>query len=129
MHTTSLKFSREEIEQINKADDLKIAPFRADGITYGTPTWIWAVVVDGDLYVRAYNGKSSRWYQSAVQQESGRIHAAGMVKNVRFETVSGELLDKIDAAYIAKYHGNPYLPPMISKRTKAATIRIIPQEM
>ena len=80
MHTTSIKFLPEELQQINTADDLKVAPFRADGITYGTPTWIWAVVVDGDLYVRAYNGKSSRWYQSAVQQKAGSIHAAGMVK-------------------------------------------------
>lgn len=28
-------------------------PFREDGKTYGKPTWMWAVVVDGDLYVRA----------------------------------------------------------------------------
>jgi len=127
MNALSLKFSPKELQQINKADDLKIAPFRADGISYGTPTWVWVVVVDSDLYVRAYNGKSSRWYQSAVQQKSGRIHAAGMVKNVRFEIVSGALLYKIDAAYIAKYSGNQYLPPMLSKHTKAATIKILPE--
>lgn len=127
MHTTSMKFSPGELEQINKADDLKIAPFRADGITYGTPTWIWAVVVDGDLYVRAYNGKSSRWYQSAVQQKAGRIYAAGMVKDVSFETVSSELNDKINAAYKAKYSGNQYLPLMINNRTKEATIKISPK--
>jgi hypothetical protein len=32
--------------------------------TYGTPTWIWSVVVDGALYVRPYNGPDSRWYQA-----------------------------------------------------------------
>ncbi len=127
MNTTWIKFSSEELQQINEADDLKISPFRADGKTYGTPTWIWAVVVEGDLYVRPYNGKSSRWYQSAVQQKAGRIHAAGMVKGVRFETVLGELNDKIDVAYKTKYSGNQYLPPMISKRTKEATIKILPE--
>lgn len=127
MHTISIKFSHEELQEINKADDLKIAPFRADGVTYGTPTWIWAVVVEGDLYVRAYNGKGSRWYQAAVQQKAGRIHAAGMVKDVSFETVSSELNDKIDTAYKAKYSGNQYLPPMISNRTKEATIKILPR--
>jgi hypothetical protein len=25
-------------------------------VTPGTPTWIWSVVVDGQLYVRGYNG-------------------------------------------------------------------------
>jgi hypothetical protein len=78
MNTENKQFSTNELKQIDKADDLKIAPFREDGKTYGTPTWIWEVVVDGQLYVRAYNGVDSRWYQSALQQKAGRIIAAGM---------------------------------------------------
>ena len=54
-------WAQDELQKIAEADDLHIAPFRADGTTYGTPTWIWSVAVDGDLYVRAYNGQSSRW--------------------------------------------------------------------
>ena len=68
MTTKNNQFPTDVLEKINEADDLHIAPFRADGKTYGTPTWIWAVVVDGDLYVRAYNGVDSRWYKSAIQQ-------------------------------------------------------------
>jgi len=49
-------FSAAELQAIDKADDLKISPLRSDGVTFGTPTWIWEVVVDGSLYVRAYNG-------------------------------------------------------------------------
>lgn len=37
------------IAAIAASDDLHVSPFRADGTTYGTPTWIWSVVVDGDL--------------------------------------------------------------------------------
>ena len=51
----------EELRKIAEADDLHIAPFREDGATYGTPKLIWSVAVGGDLYVRAYNGQSSRW--------------------------------------------------------------------
>jgi len=121
------KFSTEELSNIIIADDLKIAPFRADGKTYGTPTWIWAVAVDGDLYVRAYNGRTSRWYQSAMQQKAGKIQAAGMEKQVIFEAANHDLNDQIDEAYKAKYNGSPYLSPMLSKATKAATVRIIPK--
>jgi hypothetical protein len=60
-----------EPQKIAKADDLRIAPFREDGVTYGTPTWIWSVQVDDSLYVRAYNVQKSRWYQAAVQQKAG----------------------------------------------------------
>lgn len=121
------KFSNDELEQIDKADDLKISPYREDGKTYGTPTWIWEVVVDGDLYVRAYNGVSSRWYNAAVQQKAGQIHAAGMVKDVAFEKVDGAINDAIDEAYKQKYSESRYLPPMVSERTRAATIRITPR--
>lgn len=120
------KFSTEELQQIDQKNDLHIAPFREDGKTYGTPTWIWEVVVDEELYVRAYNGTSSRWYQAAMSQGAGKIEAAGMTKEVKFEAVKAEgLNEKIDDAYKAKYDDSPYLKPMISERARAATVRIV----
>lgn len=119
----------DELRRIGETDDLHIAPFREDGTTYGTLTWIWSVVVDGDLYVRAYNGKSSRWYRAALEQKAGRITAAGMTKDVAFEPVEGPINDAIDDAYRAKYHDSPYLPPMLNPRARAATVRILPREL
>lgn len=56
---------KDELRRIAETDNLHIAPLREDGVTYATPTWLWSVVVDGELYVRAYNGRQSRWYQAA----------------------------------------------------------------
>ena len=39
-------WSKDELRKIAEADDLHISPFREDGVTYGTPTWIWSVAVD-----------------------------------------------------------------------------------
>jgi len=55
-----MTWSNNELVKIAEADDLHISPFREDGTTYGTPTWIWSVAVDGALYVPAYNGQNSR---------------------------------------------------------------------
>jgi len=121
-------WSADVLRRIVEADDLHVALFREDGETYGTPTWIWSVAVDGDLYVRAYNGQNSRWYQAAVAQKAGRITAAGMTKEVAFEPVEGAINDRIDDAYRAKYKGSSYLQSMITARTRAATVRIIPKE-
>jgi hypothetical protein len=126
MKTESKQFQPGELKKINEADDLKIAPFREDGKTYGTPTWIWEVVVNGELFVRAYNGVNSRWYKSAVQQKAGRIIAAGVTKDVRFEQVQGDVNNAIDEAYKKKYSRSKYLSPMISSRARAATVKIIP---
>lgn len=123
---TNHRWSPDELQQIAGADDLKISPFREDGVTYGTPTWIWNVALNGELYVRAYHGQNSRWYQSALQQKAGRIHAAGMIKDVLFEPVEGSLHDRIDEAYRTKYKTSSYLRSMLSDRAKAATVRIVP---
>ena len=122
----AVAWSSDELQSIARTDDLHISPFREDGETYGTPTWIWSVVVDGDLYVRGYNGQQSRWYQAALAQRAGRIRAAGMTKDVVFEPADGPINDRIDEAYRAKYAGSPYLSPMIGTRARSATVRVIP---
>ena len=83
--------------------------------------------MDDDLYVRAYNGKNSRWYKAALRQKAGRIAAAGMTKEVLFEPVDGPINDRIDDAYRAKYKGSPYLTPMITGGARTATMKITPQ--
>lgn len=118
----------EILAKIDKADDLKIAPIRANGVT-GTPTWIWEVVVDGRLFVRPYNGKNSSWYQSAIAYKTGIIVAAGQTHNVDFAPANNsELNDKIDEAYRKKYSSSPYLNHMISQKCRETTIEIIQKE-
>ena len=118
---------KNELKRIAGTDDLHISPFR-EGMTLGTPTWIWSVVVNDSLYVRAYNGMASRWYKAAMQQKRGRITAAGVTTNVAFEPVNGPINDDIDEAYREKYKNSPYLQPMISTRSRSATVRIEPIE-
>jgi hypothetical protein len=107
---------------------LHISPFREDGVTYGTPIWIWSVAVDAALYVRGYNGRNSLWYQAAVRQRAGRIIAAGMTKEVTFEPVDGPINDRIENAYRAKYYGSPYLSSMVGARARSATAKVTPRD-
>ena len=113
---------------IASSDDLHIAPFRPDGATTGTLTWVWSVVVDGELYVRGYNGTASRWYQAALAQEGSRISAAGAIHEVSFAPVDTDdvVQDDIDDAYRTKYAGSRYLAAMVSDRARPATVKITP---
>ena len=122
------KWKKDELQSIAETDDLHISPLREDGVTYGTPTWIWSVAVGGELYVRAYNGQNSRWYGAALRQKAGRITAAGMTKEVSFEPVEGPVNDRIDDAYRAKYKGSPYLAPMLGAHARSATVRVTPRD-
>jgi hypothetical protein len=121
---------KDELKAIVAKDDLHISPFREDGRTYGTPTWIWSVAVDGALYVRAYHGQESRWFQAALHQKAGRIQAVGLTREVTFEAIDAPgdepLQRRIDDAYRAKYRSSSYLSAMIGPRARAATVKIIP---
>lgn len=122
-------WSKYELRRIAEAYDLHISPYREDGVTYGTPTWIWSVVVDDALYVRAYNGRKSRWYQAAVRRKAGRITPVGITKEVTFDAVDGAIINRIDGAYRAKYRGSPYLSPIVGARARSATIKVMPREI
>ena len=120
------KWTPEQLTKFTTADDMKVSPFYDDGKTYGTPTWIWSVVVGENLYVRAWNGQQSRWYQSAKNQGAGKIHLAGEDFEVKYEPLDTDdaLTESINQAYETKYAGSPYLPPMVEAGPISATVKL-----
>ena len=120
-------WEKDELRKIAGTDDLHVSPYREDGVTFGTPTWIWSVVAANALYVRAYSGRNSSWYRAAVTQKAGRITAAGLTKDVTFEPVDGPVNDAVDVAYRAKYGSSPYLSSMIGERAHSATVKVVPR--
>ncbi|MGJ0184399.1 DUF2255 family protein [Corynebacterium glyciniphilum] len=116
-----------ELQSFSSADDFYISPYRDDGVTYGTPTFIWSVVADGELYVRPYNGADSRWYRSAMTQGGGCIRILGVEHEVEFAPADAAVFDTVDDAYRTKYTDSPYLPPMIAEGPRVATVRVTPK--
>ncbi|MEU1301565.1 DUF2255 family protein [Streptomyces shenzhenensis] len=115
-----------QLRSFAPADDLRISPLREDGVTRGTPTWVWSVVVGGDLYVRPYNGTGSRWYQAAMRQKAGLIRIADTEHQVTFAPADDSVLDAVDDAYRTKYAPSPYLQHMIQSGPRSTTIRVAP---
>ncbi|SFO15766.1 hypothetical protein SAMN04488056_103380 [Cohaesibacter marisflavi] len=122
-----MAWTTEQLQAFARADDCRIAPFRQDGVTCGTPTFIWSVVVEDALFVRAYSGTRSSWYQAALQQKAGQLTLAAAVHDVNFDPVEGEINDRIDEAYKEKYAHSRYLSSMISDRARAATVKVTPK--
>ncbi len=120
-------WSADQLKAIAENDDLFVSPLREDGVTYGTPTQTWALVVGGNVYVRAASGQESRWYQAAVARPAGRVRVAGQYYDVVFEPAGDDDADAIDAAYEAKYPGSPAVPIMQGAGPKSASVRISPR--
>lgn len=116
-----------DLDAIASAGELRVASTRPSGeLSPFTP--IWSVGVDGDLFVRSYQGDAGVWYRAAVRRGRGRIRAGGVERDVRFVHDEAAPAEAIDDAYRAKYGGSSYLSPMLTARARAATVRIEPAD-
>ena len=116
------------LARIDGAAELTIAPTRRTGAGYRTPVPIWHVVVDGELYVRAYMGEESRWFRAARDRGTGRVSADGVTIEVTFDPVVDRGLDAaVDAAYRRKYDPSPYVAPMLTPIAHAHVLRVVPR--
>ncbi len=84
---------------------------------------IWAVVVDGEPYVRSYHGPSGAWYRRALRE--GRVVIDGETYGI--EPIDDAALDeRVSDAFRAKYGE---LSPdatagMVSPEVAATTLRL-----
>jgi 4-carboxymuconolactone decarboxylase len=115
----------EELRRIGAADELDIAPARADG-TLRRSTTIWVVRVDDDLDVRSYRGPGGAWYRTAQASHEGRIRAGGVERDVFFDEPDDTVRSAVDVAYRTKYarYGDTYVVPMVDDDAAAATFRL-----
>ena len=96
------RFSRVVLDQIECRASLRIRAGSAKHRFVG----IWAVVVNGRVFVRSWNDKPDGWYRAWRGDPVGAIEVATCEITVRAKAVRGEkLLDAISAAYREKYTG------------------------
>ena len=122
-------WSQKDLSSFINDEAIKIEPFYADGQTHNTPIPIWFVIQDNNLYIRAYSGVNSSWYQSAILQKNGLMTAAGKEYKVTFTAVKNnpELDQQINQAYKDKYAGQEPLEGMITSVPMQATLLITPK--
>jgi hypothetical protein len=91
---------------------------------------MWAVVVNGRVFVRAWNGKPHGWYPVFLEERVGAIQVNGRNVRVRAAKRAGErLLDAIDAAYKAKYQRpwqRKFVTGFARSTRRARTLELLP---
>lgn len=121
-------WTSDELDRIERADELQIAPLRSDG-TLRKPVTIWVVRVGDQLYVRCVRGRTGAWFRAARVRHEGHIRVGGVDKDVTFvEESDPKINQKIDAAYRSKYRRYPqYVPPVLTPEARAATLKLVPR--
>jgi hypothetical protein len=91
---------------------------------------IWAVAVEGRVFVRSWSLKSRSWYRTLLEEPRGTIQAAGREIAVRaVHTRSERLKDAVSRAYLEKYHtpgSIKYARDMGRAKSRATTTELVP---
>jgi hypothetical protein len=92
---------------------------------------IWAVVVEGRVFVRSWSLKPRSWYRTFLEDPSGTINIAGREIAVRaVQTRSERLKDAVDAAYLQKYKtpgAIGYARGLGRAKSRATTTELVPR--
>jgi hypothetical protein len=91
---------------------------------------IWAVVVQGRVFVRSWSIKPRSWYRTFLEDPRGAVQVAGQKVAVRaVRTRSERLKAAVDRAYLAKYNtpaSLKYARDLGRARSRATTTELVP---
>jgi hypothetical protein len=116
-----------DLDTIGAADEIDIAARRPDGTT-GRIVTIWDVRVGNDVFIRSFHGPDGHWYRATQATGGGRVRAAGVEHDVRFEPAPDADSQAIDDGYRDKYGRSSYVDAMVTPTAIAATLRIVPND-
>ena len=124
---TGAGWTSDELARIGDADELHVAPLRADGRP-GRAVPIWVVRVGDELYVRSWRGDDGAWYRAATARGQGHVSSGGVERDVEFADADEAVNDAVDAAYRDKYARYPsYVEPMVTAQARATTLKLVPR--
>lgn len=91
---------------------------------------IWAVVVEGRVFVRSWSLKPRSWYRTFLEEPRGAVNVNGREIPVRaVHTRSERLKDAVDRAYLQKYNtpgSIKYARDLGRAKSRATTTELVP---
>jgi hypothetical protein len=119
-------FPKETVAEIREVSILRIRagtqPHRIIGI--------WAVVVEGRVFVRSWSLKPRSWWRTFLEEPRGVIVAGGREIRVRaVQTRSDRLKDAVSRAYLEKYGTGGSLKfarDLGREKSRATTTELVP---
>lgn len=125
---TGARPRREILAALDGAEEVRVETGR-HASSPGHETVIWAVVVDGDVFVRSVRGEKGRWYREASANPGVRLRVDDRWVPVRaVPETDTRTIEKVSEAIREKY-GASYPGPaaaMVREEVLATTLRLLP---
>jgi hypothetical protein len=91
-------------------------------------TIIWAVVADGDVYVRSLRGEQGRWFRELMANPDAVLHVQGEAIPVRAVRADDpESVERATDGFRSKYGKSRSLDSMIREQIASTTVRLDPR--
>jgi len=120
------RFAEDILAVIHKEKILGIRAGREPHRTIG----IWAVIVEGRVFVRSWSLKPRSWYRTFLEDPYGSIFIADREIPVRaVHTRSERLKDLVSLAYKEKYNtpgSSQYVKDMSRRKSRETTTELVP---
>ena len=124
---TTRGFPNRVVEAVREGKILGIRAGTAPHRTIG----IWAVVVEGRVFVRSWSRKPRSWWRTFLEEPVGTIEVEGRHIEVRaVQTRSERLKDAVSRAYLEKYDtpgSLKYARDLGRKRSRETTTELVPR--
>jgi len=119
-----LSFPKPTVAVLDRADEVDIETRSSKGTRHSVPIWI---VVDGDdVFVRAVNGPTSRWYREIVAGP-GALVVNGKRIPVRAVAAKDSVsVKRTSDGYRKKYRKGSSLDSMLVRSILPTTLRLEP---
>jgi hypothetical protein len=93
---------------------------------------IWAVLVDGRVFVRSWSLKPRSWWRTFLEEPKGEFQVPGRARALRVkarQVESERVRDAVDRAYLEKYNTKgslKYARDLGSAKSRATTTELLP---
>lgn len=122
-YPSGMGYSEAELDLIDRTEEVEIETNGAEGAVH--KTIIWAVVDDGEVFVRSYRGPDARWYREALADPSVALHVDGQRLPARAVPASDPAsVERTSAEILSKYAGDPAAKSMVRPDLLDLTLRL-----
>lgn len=116
-----------DLEQINTNKEIHLAVDKRDG-SAGKPVIMWAVELNGEVYVRAVHGDESPWYRRALEVQQATMEMGSLHTRVTLAHDTTTDADALDAVYRRKYASNAQssIDATVTDIARTSTLKLSP---
>ena len=119
-----MTFPKNTLELFDRSQEVDIETRSPKGRTHAVP--IWVVVDGGDVFIRTYRGKTSRWYRELLAGPGALVVDGKRVPIRAIAAADAASVKRASDGYRKKYRKGSSLDSMLLPSVLPTTIRLEP---